>query len=197
MTMNRILVGAFVLAVAASANAITFSNVIITSTPLSDGSSYAANGNAISFNLPNAIVGDGVGVRAGTLNIQYDVDAGALANGVGANVGVVALGTGAIAFRESVIELDNLGNEIGGIIGSASFNFNASTPMYYSTTIALTQAVRYLRVKKSFTLVAPDSQAFDLAAVAIVNQNVQVVPEPGTIAALSLGAAALLRRRRK
>src|SRR5215216_5417080 len=90
----------FAALVVSGAQAITFSNVQINSSPLSDGSSFTVIGNSISFFVPNALVGDVQDpLRAGTLNIQYDVamDTGdADAVGVFVNLGALALGSGTV-----------------------------------------------------------------------------------------------------
>jgi hypothetical protein len=53
-------------------------------------------------------------------------------------------------------------------------------------------------VKKEITLTAnPDSQDFDFAALGLVQQALSTVPEPGTMAALGVGIAALIARRKK
>src|SRR5690606_37674812 len=101
---------------AGSASAVTFSFVTIQAPPLSTGSSYQANGNSISFFLPNAIVGDAVApLRAGNLTIECDADTPAPALGaeVGINLGVALSGSGSVFFNERIFELDNIGNEIG------------------------------------------------------------------------------------
>lgn len=199
MKMNRFAVAALTLVAAAATQAITFTNITVTSPPLSNGSSWTVLANSIKVFVPNAIVGDPTHpLRAGTLNIQYDVDCGRgqTATAVGANTAVVTLGSGAIIMNELVFNLDSGGNEIGGAIGSYTHLFNSSTANNDSASILLDGGGRYIRVKKSFTLVAPDTQDLDLAAIAIINQNVQCVPEPASMAALGLGAVALIRRRR-
>jgi hypothetical protein len=57
--------------------------------------------------------------------------------------------------------------------------------------------VAAFRAKKFFVMTAPDTQAVDLAALAVVNQSVQVIPEPANLGALGIGAAALLALRRR
>lgn len=186
-------------AVAGTASAITFSFVDIQAPPLSDGSSFSTSGNSISFFLPNAIVGDPVDpIRAGNLNIQYDAYSAApmIANEVGVNLGVAIAGSGTIFFQEQIFELDGLGNEIGGPIGVINHTFNPGDPTNWSGTITFTHAVERFRAKKFFSLSATDTVDFDMAAIGIVNQNIQVVPEPATMAVVGLGVAALLRRRK-
>lgn len=186
--------------VTAAAHAVVFYNVIIASPPLSTGSSFLTNANSISFFTPNALVGDPVApLRSGTLNIQYDADAGIniWADQVGINLGTAISGSGFIFFQEQIFELDGSNNEVGGPIGSATHVFDVNSGTQWNTVITLDRLVPRIRVKKAFTMSAVDTQALDLAAVAIVNQNLHLVPEPATIVALSLGGLALLRRRRK
>lgn len=184
----------------ALATPVIFSNVIVAAPPLSVGATWNTLGNSISFNLPNAIVGDPVApLRAGTLNIQLDgyTPAPAVGNEVGVNLGAAISGSGTIFFQEQVFELDALGNEVaGGPIGVIEHVFLPGHPMTWSDMITFSRPVERFRAKKFFTLSAVDTSAFDLAAVGIVNQNIQLVPEPATFAALSIGVAALLRRRR-
>ena len=185
--------------IAAVSQAVTFSNIIIQSPPLSVGSSHSIIGNSISFNTPNAIVGDAQALRFGTLNIQYDASSGSamLNNTVSVILGTALLGSGTIVFNELIYELDSLGNEVaGGAIGQATHTFTASGSSTWSSTITLSRQVMAFRAKKSFTMVAVDTSAVDLAALAITNQSIGTVPEPATMAALGVGALAMLRRRR-
>lgn len=190
----------FVVASAVSAHAVVFSNVTIQSPPLSDSSSWLPIGNSISFFTPNALVGDPVDpLRSGTLNIQYDADSevAMIANEVVITLGQVTAGSGFIAFIETVFEIDEDGNELGGPIGSISKEFFAGDDPVWSDTIVFSREVRRFRAKKSFTMSAVDTDVLDLAAVAQLNQNITVVPEPATMAGLALGGLALARRRRK
>ena len=201
--MNKIMkrsLGVAILAFGAvAAQAITFTNVIITSPPLSNGSSYNAIGNSISFFTPNAIVGDSVGIRFGTLNIQYDASStvNMLADTVTVNLASAILGSGQILFRELIFEIDcNTGSEIGGPIGTSTHTFDANNSPFFTEQIVLSRQAQCIRAKKSFTMLAPDTSAFDIAALAIVNQSISTVPEPSSMIALGVGALALLRRRR-
>lgn len=203
--MKRSLLTAVGLAVfAGSAMAVTFSNVTIVSPPFSVGSGYSVLGNSISFFTPNAIAGDPVDpLRSGTLNIQYDVDSGTpmVADVVGVNLGTALLGSGQVIFNEFIFEIDcNTGSEIGGPIGMDSHTFDATSSMFYSNSIMLSRQVTCIRVKKSFTLLAPDTVDLDLAALAIVNQRIDTTtPEPASILAvgLGLGSMIVIRRRKK
>ncbi|MBL8048419.1 MAG: PEP-CTERM sorting domain-containing protein [Chthonomonas sp.] len=175
--------------------------ISITSAPLSTGASWTTSGNAISFSTPNAIVGDPAATRSGILNIIYDVDAGAgsAINQVLANLGAVTMGSGQINFIEQVFELDSMGNEVGGAIGTATHNFTPMSSGNWSGATNVFAPKRYLRIKKSFVMTAsPDTPALDLAALAINNQSVaMVVPEPASILAIGLAGVAFLARRKK
>lgn len=197
--IHKIALVALAMTAVSTASAIVFYNVDIQSPPLSDGSSWSSTGNSISFALPNAIVGDPVDpLRVGILSIHYDVfsAAPAFASHVGVNLGVAISGSGTIIFEERIFELDMGGNEIGGPIGLINHTFAPGDPMNWSGTITFTHAVERFRSKKLFTMSAVDTAGFDLAAIGIVNQSVDVVPEPATMAALGIGLAAMVRRRR-
>lgn len=186
--------------VAATAQSITFFDIAYTASPLTDGANEDVTGNSISFFTPHAIVGDtGTdGLRHGVFDIEYSADAGV---GVVAIEAIVTLhqalkGTATIHFEERVYELLP-DDSIGDLVGSASETFFADFVGSWFQTLHLTRAVQRVRVVKSFEMNAPDSDDLDFASLALVNQNLQVVPEPATMAALGLGALGLLRRRNR
>lgn len=198
----RLALATAVAASAIGAQAITFSNVTIVSSPLSDGASFMTNANSISFFTPNALVGDAVDpLRSGVLQIQFDASnfggPEMLANEISVNLAGVTLGSGTIFFVETIFEIDENGNEIGTPLGSITHQFDVNSSPIWSDTIVFSRTVEAIRVKKSFVLSAADTDVEDLAAVAIVNQAIHVVPEPATMGALGMGAVALLARRRR
>ncbi len=205
--MKKFLLSASVLVASVAAHAVTFSNILFIAAPPSNALIAGATGgqigntNAIGFNLPNAAVGDPFPLSHGTFTIQYDAFSGGapiFANQVQVFLQAALLGSGTIIFNEDIFELDAQGNEIGTSIGSITHVFDSSSSLVWSDTIQLSRQVERLRAKKSFTMSALNlNQGPDLAALTSVNQNLQTVPEPGTMAALGLGAAALLRRRNK
>ena len=120
------------------------------------------------------------------------------ANDVGVYLGAVPTGSGTLTFTETVFELDTNGNVIGSPIGSASQLFDANSNQTWSTTIVFDHLVQNLRVEKSFSLDATsDTPALDLARVVLVDQSIQVVPEPANLCALALGAIGTLACRRR
>lgn len=193
----------FALGCTALAMPVMFTNINVSAPPLSTGATWLALGNAISFSLPNAIVGDPVApLRAGNLNIQYDgyTTEAAIGNEVGINLGAAISGSGTIFFQEQIFELDVQGNEVGGgPVGVITHTFLPGAPMTWSDMITFSRPVERFRAKKLFTLSAVDTAELDLASVGLVNQNLQLVPvpEPATFAALGVGIAAMLRRRRR
>jgi len=193
-------------AVATGAQAVTFTIESISVSPLTSGSSSSIVANAITFLLPNALVGDPVApLRSGIIELIYraEVDINdplIYGNQVVVNLAQVTKGRGTIDFTEQIFELDGALNEIGGFIGTSSTSFNPSSPMNWTDTIILDRQVKKFRAKKTFVLSAPDStdiNVLDLAALGTVNQNVKLVPEPGTMVALMAGIGALAARRRR
>ncbi len=185
----------------AGAEAVTFDNVVITAPPLSTGATYAAIGNTISFFTPSALVGDPVApLRSGLLSIQYDAhigaDPGAFSSITNDTVGVV-LGSGQIDFSEDIFEIDGLGNEIGGPIGHIGGSYTVASSTPWDETGSFSRAAKNIRAKKVYLLSAVDTHALDLAAIGIINQHFESVPEPASFAVLGLGIVAVLKRRKK
>lgn len=198
----RLALAATFVASAIGAQAITFSNVQIQSPPLSTGSSFTTIANSISFFTPNAIVGDAVDpLRSGTMQIQFDATnfggPSMVADEISVNLAGVTLGSGTIFFVETIFEIDSNGNEIGSPLGSVTHQFDSNSQPIWNTIIFFNRNVEAIRVKKSFVLSAAATDETDLAAVAIVNQAIHVVPEPASMGALGLGIAALVARRRR
>lgn len=179
----------------------TFFTNFVFSGSLSAGISETNLGNSISFTIPNAAVGDPglASTRSGGFTIQYDAFGGAFTGDViqinSTSLGAI-LGSGVIVFTEDIFALDNNGNELGSPIGHVTQILDAESPSW-SSTLNFSAPAENIRAKKSFTLLAPDSldpAVVDYASVQLVNQN--LVPEPASLAALGIGALALIRRRR-
>jgi len=184
-----------------AAEAVTFDNVIITAPPLSTGATFAGLGNTISFFTPSALVGDPVApLRSGLLSIQYDAHVGANDGPLGSvtndTVGVV-LGSGTITFSEDIFEIDGLGNEIGGPIAHIQGSYDATSATPWDETAAFSRSALNIRAKKVYLLTAEDTRALDLAAVGIINQHFESVPEPASFAVLGIGIVAIIKRRKK
>lgn len=205
--MKKILLSLGVVIAAGAAQAITFSNIMFLAAPPSTALTAGATGaqigtsNAIGFNVPNAQVGDNLPLDHGSFTIQYDAFSGGapiVANQVQVFLQSAILGSGTITFNEQIFEIDALGNEIGTAIGTITHVFTPGSNLNWSGNIVLTRQVERIRAKKSFTLSALNTNPGpDFAAVTSVNQNIQVVPEPATMTVLALGAAAMMRRRKK
>lgn len=175
---------------------IIFSNVSIVGSLVS-GASYATGPNYIDFYFPNASVGDSLPDRVGSILITYDAAAPApmVSDFLVLNVLGALSGSGTIFLNEVIEDLADPQNPT--VIGSHNAVLDENSQLPYSHTILFDYGSDKIRVKKTFTLSAVDSQAFDLASVGLVQQTISIVPEPGSLMALGLGAVALASRRKR
>lgn len=205
-TKGTLLLAGVIVAGAAQAQLIIVNPVFVSGTgALATGSSSLVSGNSVTVSLPNAIVGDSIpGARAGTVFIQYDSVNAAGGNaffpGISLNFGGNVRGSGQITVTEQIFGLTLVGNtlvESVAPITTASVSFGNNLGVFtHSSVIPSPYFGAGIRVKKLITLEAlPDTPGVDLASVSYMNQA--VVPEPATMTALGLGAAALMRRRKK
>ncbi len=192
---------AFASLMGVAANAIVFTNVTIKSPPLSDGSSYSTAVNAITFFVPNALVGDGLPLRFGTLNIQYDADSSGelmVADEVVISMGTGILGRGTILFRETVHELDSIGAEIGEPIGSSYHTFDVNSNPFFSDTIVFCIHIATGRdTRKSKSMPSPSATSFrnisptrccsGVSAISTLKTRIPVLVRISKLSILSFG----------
>lgn len=183
---------------AVSSAAITFSNITVTDDQgniLVAGHSVNTGSTDIDFLFPSAFTGDPAIIRSGTITIMFEANSGPNDAMTGVNFSVLGatLGTGWIDLIEQVDDLVN-----PGTIGFYASN-TISTPLPVSEPVTFTRASTHVKVTKTFRLNAPESGDFDLAQISLVEQNfnTQPVPEPASLAAVGIGAVALLARRRR
>ncbi len=182
----------------AAANAqVIFSNVTIGGS-LSAGATFVTGPTYIDFLTPSARVGDTEPVRSGNISILYDAETFVpmIANDLLLNVLGALSGSGKIFLNEVIEDISN--PQLPVVIGQHNAVLDQNSQLPYTHRIVFDHASRLIRVKKEFTLVAPDTQAFDFASVGLIQQTISLVPEPGTLLAIGAGLSALaLRRRRK
>jgi hypothetical protein len=197
MNISKLFIVAAVATLASASQAI----IIISNlqfAPLGSGAALSASGNSVSFSAA-AAVGDTLPSRYQIFTYQYDArSTGALINGITLNFAGEVRGSGRITVQEDIYQLDNAGNEVGGVaqsfiqsVGEGAGVFVRSTPLDFNGNY------RSIRVKKTIILNAiNNTNGTDLAALGYANQSVEVVPEPASMLALA-GAAAMVARRWK
>lgn len=198
---GRLAFVAAVVGAVSGAQAITFTNVHVTG----DADVIGALGvdhfvnigiKDIDFLFNHAIVGDFRPVRESAINITFEAEADQLMilDKLVLSFTNILLGTGKLFFQEIVEDLDN-----PGVIADFSVWLDSTQQGPFFHDIHFSRWSKRIKVKKTIFLIAqPDiPNQLDLAGVGLVEQNIECVPEPASLAALGLGIAAVVARRRK
>jgi hypothetical protein len=171
---------------------IIFSDVSVTGS-LSSGYSYSTGAYDIDLSFTDAIVGEPVDPRwEGDLVISYDAENDVPIGLVSMNLGVLGAlsGSGTIIFTETVEDLVT-----PGVIATYSVTLDENSDLPHNAAIEFDRATTKIRVQKTLTLQAFDTDASDLANVSLIEQRLLEVPEPAAGVALVAGALSLFRRR--
>lgn len=176
--------------------------------------SDTTNGTIDFFPGSGIVVGDSSGRGFEAYSFTYQVAAPSNVANVGLVLQGVIGGTGLISVEEDIfrINADNSETLVGSIANTLStsgtnvnrgtYNLVGSTYSYQDVT-ALFPNLQNYKVKKSFFLQVTDfgtpqfNPAVDFAAITLIQQSHQPVPEPATMATLLVGAAAIAARRRR
>lgn len=189
-----------VAAFAVGAKAITFSTPIFSGPPQLLGTigtdttfNLGGNGQDIDFTFLKAAVGDSLPLRAGTITITFTAksDKPIVLDKLNLTFAALLKGSGHIRFVEIVEDLEG-----SGMLASFSKDYFAGT-LGDSQTLVFSRPSSYIKIKKTIFLDAFDTDAVDIAALGFVEQKLEVVPEPATLAGFGLALAGLAARRRR
>ncbi len=171
---------------------IVFSSVSITG-DLSTGATFTTTDTEIDFFFPEATVGDPVDpIRSGGILITYEAtseDVMVADQMVMSVLGAIS-GSGQVFVNETIEDLVN-----PGVIATFAAVIDASSVPPLVADIPFDRGSTHIKVKKEFSLIAPDTGALDVANLGVVEQNLRLVPEPASLALLAGGLLALCRRR--
>jgi hypothetical protein len=178
----------------AKASTISFSNIVVTGS-LSTGASWSTGVNAIDFFLPAAAVGDGLPARIGSISLTYIAESkqGMDQDRMLLSVLGALAGSGTIFFNEVVEDFTNPADPV--ILATHSVVIDDFGELPYTAVLDFLRPSSRIKVKKSLTLTALDTETFDLAAVGLVEQTLRVIPEPASGLLLALAGTVAHRRR--
>jgi hypothetical protein len=161
----------------------------------------------------NILAGDGSNRAFQLYSFTYEVlnTSNTPTGAVGIVVQGVVSGSGFVSVQEDVYSI--LPNNSEVLVGSMSNAFSATGPTQlnrgsltrsgvsfsYVDNAPVVPAQSRYKIKKTFFVQvnANWNPNVDFAGISLIQQTHQPVPEPATIAVMGLGAAALIRRRRK
>ncbi|MFQ3586984.1 MAG: PEP-CTERM sorting domain-containing protein [Fimbriimonadaceae bacterium] len=195
--MSRLTVaGGLLMAASASFATITFSNIVVTLPAGFTQSAVFTGTSDIDFHFADAMAGDFQAVRSGTITISYQAAAAPGFEITGMNLSVLggALGSGIVGIDEEI----RSGSPFGPLLGSFSAVAPADGDLPINHYMEFDGSATTIFVTKNIRVDATaDTNDFDFAAVGLVEQSYTVVPEPATMAAVTLGFGMLAARRRR
>jgi hypothetical protein len=158
-------------------------------------------GMAIDFtqNAPAFKVGDSTSFSTGSSTITYDVTSPIAITSIDLTIQGQVEDFGEILFGEDVtVGATNIGSTSGSIQG-ASYSGGTNGAFTKLVHLDFSQAVTAFSVSQTMAsdINNQNLPSSSIALVGTVEQNFSPVPEPTTFVGLGLGAAALLRRKRK
>jgi len=167
----------------ASAQAVNFTNITVTGTNFGQFNNFGTNG--LTFNLADHFL-IGTGTRVVTITYRVDADAGmVLSDFTVSPVGLSQDGTVAVDV-----------NHTGEGITNYAVNGGATPVALPTQTYNLSGTQTGYDVTTTITLTGNLNSSVNKATIYNISYN-QAVPEPASLAALGIGAVALIRKRRR
>lgn len=183
---------------AVGAQAQTFSTVFFDNT-VGATASFSTFGNTYTANLTGFTLDNSTPVSDLAWVFNFDSNPVPSYTAVRIEIGGVigAGGTLEVIGSEKVFDMSGTPVEVAdGLIFFSLFNATASPMAFtYTNTFAFSQPVTIGQAQKDILHILTGNNTF--ATIDYISQEFTPVPEPASMAVLSLGAMALLRRRRR